>query len=78
MTRMVIRATDPFRSGPHKARTARTDPPRSVHFIEAVNTSPSHTYFGPRARILAHIFFLIFMIKLSMFKNWETLRSLQN
>ena len=68
----------PFRPAPHKARISRAGPPRPTHFMRA-------TYSGPRARGPARFFFfkifylfIFFMIKLSMFKNWETLRSSQN
>jgi len=67
----------PFRPGPDKARTTCAGPPRLAHFMWVANTGSPRLALGPRARGLTHIF-LIFMIKLSMFKDWETLRSSQN
>jgi len=64
---------DPFRPGPHKARTMRAGPPRPAYFMRAENTGPPRILLGPQA---GPLFF--FMIKLSMFKNWEILRSSQN
>jgi len=37
-----------------------------------------HLTREPTGWLVFFFFFLIFMIKLSMFKNWETLRSSQN
>jgi len=74
----------PFRPAPHKARTSRAGPARPAHFMRAAYFGMPRIYIGPRACGPARFFFLIFLfiyffiIKLSMFKNWETLRSSQN
>jgi len=63
-----------FRPGPHKARTTWVGSPRPTSRLKilvrpaySLVRGPAHFSFLKKFLI----FFLIFMIKLSMFKNWE-------
>jgi len=69
-----------MRAGLHKAHTTRAGPSHSAYFMRAENIDMSYILSGPQARGPVRFFFFKkkFMIKLSMFKNWETLRSSQN
>jgi len=61
--------------GPQKAR-------RTPHTLCGLQTlappPPPPTYSLAHGPAVGPLFFYIFMIKLSMFKNWKTLRSSQN
>ena len=52
---------DPFRPGPHKARTTRVGLPHPAHFMQAENTGPPRILLGLRARGPAHFFFNYFL-----------------
>jgi len=58
----------PFRPGPHKARTSQTGPPRSHNLCGCNHWSVPHITW-PAGLRAGPLFFIIFMIKLSMFKN---------
>jgi len=74
----------PTRLGPTRIRPAQRGLARPApHTLCGPKTLARPAYHlarGPSGRhvFFNYYFFKIFMIKLSMFKNWETLRSSQN
>jgi len=76
---MAMRA-DSTRLGPTRIRLAQRGLARlAPHTLCGLKTLARPAYsLARRPAGRPTFFFLIFMIKLSMFKNWETLRSSQN
>jgi len=62
--------SDPFRFRAHKTRTLRAGPLRHAQFMRAAIIGLSHTSLSPWVDLFFY-FLLVFMIKLSMFKNWN-------